>query len=128
MATQHSPSKTPSRRALGDLTPRAINTPSKQSKTFISSQAARAHSPLKSTQPPRMLADKENFAAPDALYTPRKRSIDEVDSVESVEAAKMIARRRDAPLAHAGTQLTTAAVQQHMVISLTSSDRPHVAD
>jgi hypothetical protein len=75
-----------------------------------------------------MFADKENFAAPDALLTPRKRSINEVDGVESVEQAKMIARRRDAPLARAGTQLTTAAVLQQTVTSMTSSAHLHVTN
>ena len=75
-----------------------------------------------------MLAGKENFAAPDALYMGRKRSITEVDGIESMERAKMIARRRDAPLAHAGTQLTAAAMQQQTVISFISSGRLHVTD
>jgi hypothetical protein len=107
IATQHSPSKTPARRALGHLTPKAINT---------SSEVARAQSPLKqaTTHAPTAHADKENLATPKG----KKRSIDEVDSAETVENLKMLARGRDDSLLNTGMRLTTDAMQQHTVACL----------
>lgn len=118
MATQHSRPGTPSRRVLGDLTPKAMNTPSKP-KHLESSELARAQSPLKqlqaTAQTPRILADKENVSSTDVLRHGRKRSIAEVDDAEKVPTAKMVAFERDAPQQDAIAQLTTAAVQRHTV-------------
>lgn len=115
MATQHSLPGTPSRRVLGDLTPRAMNTPSKF-KTLESSELTRAQSPLKqqqaTAQVPRVFADKENVTSIDAFTHGRKRSIAEVDDAEKVPTAKMVAFE---PQQDAIAQLTTAAVQRHTV-------------
>jgi hypothetical protein len=118
MATQHSRPGTPSRRVLGDLTPKAMNTPSKP-KHHESSELTRAQSPLKqlqaTAQTPRVFADKENVTSTDAFPHGRKRSIVEVDDAEKVPTAKMVAFERDAPRQDAIAQLTTAAVQRHTV-------------
>lgn len=118
MATQHSRPGTPSRRVLGDLTPRAMNTPSK-AKQHESSEVSRAQSPLKqlqaAVQTPRALVDKENVTSIDAFPHGRKRSIAEVDGAEKVPTAKMVAFERDTPQQDAIAQLTTAAVQRHTV-------------
>lgn len=111
MATQHSLPGTPSRRVLGDLTPRAMNTPSK-TKSISSSEFPRAQSPSKQAYAPQVLADKENVTSIDAFPHGRKRSIAEVDDAEKMPSAKMVAFERDAPPPE---QLTTAAVQRHTV-------------
>lgn len=118
MSTRHNLPGTPSRRVLGDLTPRAMNTPSK-AKSLESSELTRAQSPLKQTQAPshspRVSADKENLTSIDAFPHGKKRSIDEVDDAEKVPAAKMVAFERDTPQQGAVAQLTSAAVQRHTV-------------
>lgn len=118
MATQHSRPGTPSRRVLGDLTPKAMNTPSKP-KHLESSELTRAQSPLKqlqaTAQTPRAFANKENVTSTDAFPHGRKRSITEVDDAEKVPTAKMVAFERDTPQQDAIAQLTTAAVQRHTV-------------
>ncbi|KAF9690896.1 hypothetical protein EKO04_011127 [Ascochyta lentis] len=112
MATQHSLPGTPSRRVLGDLTPRAMNTPSK-TKSADSSELTRAQSPLKQVHAtphaPRVLAGKGNMTSVDAFPHGRKRSIAEVDDAEKVPTAKMVAL----PPPDAIAQLTAAAVQRH---------------
>lgn len=118
MTTQHSLPGTPSRRILGDLTPQAMNTPSK-TKSLESSELTRAQSPLKQLQAtshtPRIFADKENVTGIEAFPHGRKRSIAEVDDAEKVPAAKMVAFERDTPQHDAIAQLTSAAVQRHTV-------------
>ncbi|KAJ4993759.1 hypothetical protein SVAN01_00813 [Stagonosporopsis vannaccii] len=118
MPTQHSLPGTPSRRVLGDLTPRAMNTPSK-AKTLESSELTRAQSPLKQLQAtshtPQVFAEKENVTSIDAFSHGRKRSIDEVDDAEKVPPAKMVAFERDTPQQDAVAQLTSSAVQRHTV-------------
>ncbi|PZD23592.1 hypothetical protein A1F96_10111 [Pyrenophora tritici-repentis] len=79
MASQHSPSKTPNRRVLGNLPPSAINTPQNLAKAYEASGLTRAQSQLKHVTthtPPRFL-DKENFATPDASQKGKKRGIDQ---------------------------------------------------
>ena len=117
MAAQHSPSKTPSRRVLGDLTPKAINTPSSQTKGFEPSEVTRAQSPLKqvTTYAPTAFGDKENLATLSEYPRGTKRSIDEVDGAETAENLKMLARGRDETLSNTGMRLTTAAMQIHTV-------------
>ncbi|KAF1924569.1 uncharacterized protein M421DRAFT_424706 [Didymella exigua CBS 183.55] len=115
MATQHSRPGTPSRRVLGDLPPKAMNSPSKPK--HLESELARAQSPLKQLQATaptaRALAGKENVIRTDAFPHGRKRSITEVDDAEKVPTAKMVAFERDTPQHDAIAQLTTAAVQRH---------------
>lgn len=118
MATQHSLPGTPSRRVLGDLTPRAVNTPSKI-KNLESSEITRAQSPLKqlhtTAYTPRAFADKENVTSVNALPHGRKRSIIEVDDAEKVPTAKMVAFEHQTPQQDAIAKLTTTAVQRHTV-------------
>jgi hypothetical protein len=120
MATQHSPSKTPSRRVLGDLTPKAINTPTSQP-----SEVARAQSPLKqvTTHTPTAVIEKENIATSSAQSHGKKRSIDEVDSAETAESLKMLARGRDESLYNTGMRLTADAMQKHTVAYTPSATR-----
>jgi hypothetical protein len=116
MPSQHTPSKTPSRRVLGDLTPKAINTPSTP-KAYEPSEVARAQSPLKqvTTHTPSNPTGKENLLTPQTNSNSKKRGIEEVDSAESVESVKMLARARNEGLANTSTRLTTDAVQKHTV-------------
>jgi hypothetical protein len=117
MATQQSPCKTPSRRALGDLTPRAINSPASQTKNVMSSEPIRARSPLKkvTSHIPNTFADKENLLD-SSIVAPqgKKRGIDEVDGAEMVENAKMLAHQRGAD-AWGEVRLTTEAIQRYTV-------------
>jgi hypothetical protein len=117
MATQHSPSKTPTRRVLGDVTPKALNTPASLTKGCEPSEVARAESPLKqvTTHSPTVVIDKENYATLSAQSKGRKRSIEEVDSAETAENLKMLACARDESLFNIGMRLTTDAVQKHTV-------------
>lgn len=115
MATPYSPSKTPSRRVLGDLTPKAINTPSSQSTGLDPSQVGRAQSPLKqaTAQRPASSVDKENLGSLHAYSHGKKRGIDEVDSAETIENPKMLARGRGDSLMGPATRLTTDAMHVH---------------
>ncbi|RMZ66540.1 guanyl-nucleotide exchange factor [Pyrenophora seminiperda CCB06] len=115
MASQHSPSKTLTRHALSHLTPSAINTCQNQIKAYEASGLSRAQTPLKhlTTHIPPSFQDKENLATPDALFKGKKRGIEEVDSVETIESLKMLARSGDGDAVGAGMRLTTEAVQRH---------------
>ncbi|KAF2029342.1 hypothetical protein EK21DRAFT_113071 [Setomelanomma holmii] len=115
MATQHSPTKTLSRRALGDLTPKSINSPTAQTRNVNSSEAIRPRSPLKkvTSHIPSLFTDKENLPAPEVLPQGKKRGIEEVEEVERPSYAKMLARGRDESLWNSGMRLTTTAIQQH---------------
>ncbi|KAI4651834.1 hypothetical protein J4E93_002030 [Alternaria ventricosa] len=112
MATQNTPSKTPSRRVLGDLTPKAINTPSTP---HGPSEVGRAQSPLKqvTTHTPTNPVGKENLMTPQTNSNSKKRGIEEVDGAEAVKSAKMLAHARNESLPTAGVRLTTDAVQKH---------------
>ena len=113
MSTHQSPHHTPSRRALGDLTPRAINSP-----VIDSSEATRPRSPLKkiTSHIPSVFADKENLvASPAASGHSKKRSIEEVDDAEKPGSGKMLAHARDESMWNSGIRLTTDAMQQHTV-------------
>jgi hypothetical protein len=124
IATQHSPSKTLSRRVLGDLTPKAINTP------LEPSEVARAQSPLKqvTTHSPTVVLNKENHATSPVQSKGKKRSIDAVDSVETAENLKMLARARDESLFNTGMRLTTDAVKTHTVAYTPSATRLPLTD
>ncbi|KAF2001757.1 hypothetical protein P154DRAFT_562468 [Amniculicola lignicola CBS 123094] len=89
MAPSQNPTKSPSRRVLGDLPPKAINTPSKQASSF---DAMRAQSPLKQVQTmsPHVLVDQENVAVPGALHVGKKRSIYEVEDAENVDDTRVV--------------------------------------
>lgn len=121
MAAYHTPTQSPSRRVLGHLTPKALNKPQTQTKKYESSEVARAHSPLKQVTPhtPAAAVDKENLVTPKANSQGKKRGIEEVDSVETIENAKILAHARDETLINTGMRLTTDAVQKHTVSLLT---------
>lgn len=118
MAAQYSPSKTPSRRALGDLTPRAVNSPSTQLKKVDPSAAIPPRSPLQKVtlHIPSVSADKENLLGGEsAQLQGKKRGIEEVEDAERPGDAKMLARGRDESLWQSGMRLTADAMQQHEV-------------
>jgi hypothetical protein len=112
MTAHHASHQTSPRRALGDLTPRAINSP-----ILESSEAIRPRSPLKkvTSHIPSVFADKENLAGAAALSQGKKRGIDEVEDAEKAGSGKMLAHARDASMWESGMQLTAAAVQRHTV-------------
>lgn len=120
MASYQTPSQTPARRVLGDLTPRALNTPQTQTKPYELAQAARAERPLKHVAPstPAAFSDKENLVTPNATVKSKKRSIEEVDGAETIESAKMLAHARDH--SPTGMRLTADAIQKHTVSLLTT--------
>lgn len=113
--SRDSPATTP-RRVLGDLTPRALNTPSKRADLF---ETARATSPLKQVHAPspQVFTDKEN--APVAPKG-RKRSIAEVEDAERVDDAKI----RVSAVAADNRVLSTAAMSLHTVALSRSTRRP----
>ena len=125
MAAQHSPSKTPSRRVLGDLTPKALNTPSKQTKNLDVSEAMRAQSPLKqvATLSPQVLTNKENFTGAATFTKGRKRSIYEVEGAENVGSAKSVFRGRDTGIVPTEDRLMAAAALNHTVHCVRSTTR-----
>ncbi|KAF2738798.1 hypothetical protein EJ04DRAFT_573622 [Polyplosphaeria fusca] len=101
MSAHSSPSRSPSRRVLGDLPTKPVNTPSKQTHRLESSEAMKSYSPIKqvSTLSPQLLLNKENLLGSDAWRAGRKRSIYEVDDAENIEHAKTagVGRVRAAP-------------------------------
>jgi hypothetical protein len=124
MATEHSPAKTCSRRALGDLTPRAVNSPT-QLKNVEPSDATRPRSPLKkiTSHIPSVFADKENLITSNEPPQSKKRGIEEVDDVERAGHAKMLARGRDESLWDLRMRLTADNMQQHTVGHIWASTR-----
>ncbi|EMD90192.1 hypothetical protein COCHEDRAFT_1178650 [Bipolaris maydis C5] len=115
MAAYHTPSQTPSRRVLGNITPKALNTPQTQTKTYELSQAPRAESPLKHVTPntPAHFVDKENLTTPNATVRSKKRGIEEVEGAEMAGSAKMLAHARDDSPSNTGVRLTADAIQKH---------------
>jgi hypothetical protein len=119
MPAAHSPSKTTPRRVLGDLAPKALNTPSKQAYAPDPSEVMRAQSPLKhvTTLSPQLFGGKENPAGVGAYPHGRKRTIYEVDDAENVEDAKAVFGARDPAMFKPRGGLTAAAVRRHTVQS-----------
>ncbi|EUC31946.1 hypothetical protein COCCADRAFT_99952 [Bipolaris zeicola 26-R-13] len=115
MAAYHTPSQTPSRRVLGNITPKALNTPQTQTKAYEASQAPRAESPLKHVTPntPVHFVDKENLTTPNATVRSKKRGIEEVEGAETIGSAKMLAHARDDSPSNTGVRLTADAIQKH---------------
>ena len=111
MSVSNTSSKSPSRRVLGDLTPRAMNTPAKHAYALDHS---RPHSPLKHVQTlsPQLFKGAENMPPIGMFKTSRKRSIYEVDGAENVESAGR--PYREALLAR-GTPVTAAALREYTV-------------
>lgn len=130
MATQHSLHNTPSRRALGDLTPNCIHSPTTQTRNADPSEAIRPRSPLKkvTSHIPSVFADKENLLAPNALPQGKKRGIEEVEDVERPGYAKMLAGGRDESLWDSGMRLTATAIQRHTVHCIRSLTHPQSTD
>lgn len=118
MTTHYSPSKTSSRRALGDMTPKSLNSPSQQTKNAEPSEGVQARSPLKKVTSyiPSVFADKENLEAPTLYLVSKKRGIEEVDDAEDMPNTKMVALGRDEPMLSTETRLTTAAIKKHTVL------------
>lgn len=112
MNPHQSSHQTPSRRALGDLTPKAINSP-----IIESSEAIRPRSPLKkvASHISSVFADKENLVTPGAIPQGKKRGIEEVEDAEKAGSGKMLAHVRDESMWESGMRLTAAAVQRHTV-------------
>lgn len=117
MAAYHTPSQTPSRRVLRNITPKALNTPQTQTKAYEASQAPRAESPLKHVTPntPVHFVDKENLTTPNATVRSKKRGIEEVEGAETIGSAKMLAHARDDSPSNTGVRLTADAIQKHTV-------------
>jgi hypothetical protein len=128
MLAAHSPSKMTPRRVLGDLAPKALNTPSKRPVALDASEAIRAQSQLKQVTPlsPQPSVNKENLSSAGAYPQGRKRSIYEVDEVETVDNAKAMFGARDAPMFKARGGLTAEAVQRHLVSSFQTRRVSHV--
>jgi hypothetical protein len=116
-ATQPSLPQTPSRRALGDLTPHALNSPTIHSTPKEPSDAIRPRSQLKkvTSHIPSVFADKENLDTSSPVVQGKKRGIEQVEDVEKAGGAKMLAHARDESLWNSGVRLTAAAMQQHTV-------------
>lgn len=114
MSVSHanSASKGTHRRVLGDLTPKALNTPSKRADP---SDTTRAHSPLKQMQTlsPQLFGDKENLTT--SVSNARKRSINEVDDAECIDAKSRV---RGSMTGHAG--LSAAAMRLYTVACISS--------
>ncbi|KAL5116870.1 hypothetical protein ACEQ8H_005222 [Pleosporales sp. CAS-2024a] len=110
ISAHQSPRHTPSRRALADLVPRAVN-----ASAADSSDAALARSPLKKlpSHIPSVFADKENLVASPAPAHGKKRRIEEVEDAEKAGNGKMLAHAHDQSIWHSGMRLTTDAVQRH---------------
>ncbi|KAH8708536.1 hypothetical protein GQ44DRAFT_830720 [Phaeosphaeriaceae sp. PMI808] len=115
MTTQQNPYKTPSRRVLGDIIPKSINSPSTQTKNVESSDAPWFCSPLKkaTSHIPSVFADKENILASQSSPQGKKRGIEEVEDAEKAGHAKMLAHERDDNMWDTSARLTTAAIQRH---------------
>jgi hypothetical protein len=125
MTTQPNTHQTPSRRALGDLTPRAMNSPSTHARNVEPSEAIQARSPLKkvTSHIPSIFAEKENAMPSTPASQGRKRGIEEVDDVEKPSSPKMVAHGRDETLWDSGMRLTTAAIQRHTVHTIRKATR-----
>ncbi|KAF2712921.1 hypothetical protein K504DRAFT_497757 [Pleomassaria siparia CBS 279.74] len=117
MSTSNTPSNPSPRRVLGDLTPKAINTPTKQA---YAHDPLRPHSPLKQVQTlsPQLFKGLENMPPVGVFNTGRKRSIYEVDGVDVADNAG----RMSGNSIKRGTPITAAALREHTV---RDSDPPH---
>ncbi|KAF1958414.1 hypothetical protein CC80DRAFT_559367 [Byssothecium circinans] len=116
-ANMSTPAKTPSRRVLGDIAQKALNTPSKQAGTALNPPAGtRQQSPLKqvSTLSPHVFEDKENAAMDGAHPKGKKRTIYEVDDVETVHGAKAMFGAREHGKSAWKQGLTAAGLERHM--------------
>jgi hypothetical protein len=93
MPSHTSPTKSTSRRVLGDISPRTINTPSKQTPNKHGAAVFhdfRARSPLKQVQTHSHFStdDKENASIAN-FNASRKRSIDEMHGADHKSVARI---------------------------------------
>ncbi|ORY12514.1 hypothetical protein BCR34DRAFT_587144 [Clohesyomyces aquaticus] len=111
-----SPAKSPSRRVLGDLPVKAINTPSKHtSHRSPGGDMKHQTSPLKQVPSlsPHLLSKSEILAPPAGFRAGRKRTIYEVEGVENVGNTTTGCGGRAGGFLGTGTPVTAAALQVH---------------
>jgi len=104
-------SKASPRRALSNLTPKALNAPASHANK---SEGVRTQNPLKQThmRASQLFVGKENAVRSEGYVPGKKRGIQEVDDVEDVDVkARLTARQFGSQVA-----LTTAAVGIFTVI------------
>ncbi|KAF2020603.1 hypothetical protein BU24DRAFT_416274 [Aaosphaeria arxii CBS 175.79] len=130
MSAQDSPSKSSARRALGNLTPQAINSPSKHTYAFEPSDMMRSISPLKHMQTlsPQLFPEKENLLQTNALQAGRKRGIDEVEDAENVDAQSKTLGTRDFARTGAVRPITTEALHSLPANNLNEPGSPTVVN
>jgi hypothetical protein len=111
----NTPVKSPARRVLGSLTPKAINTPLKHRDVVERAGDVIHHSPLKQVQTlsQHAMADAENIPPTIMLHAARKRSIHEVDDVENPRNVEKRRVERDAGLGGVCMHITAAALEEH---------------
>lgn len=126
VSAHNTPSKSPSRRVLGDLTPKPINTPSKQTNNLDRSETTKAHSPLKQVQAlsPQFFKEKENILATGTLQAGRKRGINEVDDAENVDSAGKAFAERDVGSLRVGEPVTVETMDTLPVRCVSCATRP----
>jgi hypothetical protein len=115
MASHASPVKSANRRVLGDISPKVINTPSKQTNKHHAYDDLRARSPLKQVQthPPLVYEDKENVN----FQAGRKRSIDEVHGAESpVARAGSVFAARDIDMPASKVRVLSETPQDSSIV------------
>ncbi|CAI6333099.1 unnamed protein product [Periconia digitata] len=114
MSTSHSPSKATPRRVLGDVTPKALNSPSKQRHAPLPSGVAPAKGPLTqaSTLLPNASLNKENLKFPVPHSPSKKRSIYEVEDAENAGNAKAMFGARDPKMGWKAA-LTATELEKH---------------
>lgn len=116
--TMHTPIKSPARRVLGSLTPKAINTPPKHRDAVERAGDVIHHSPLKQvhTISQHSHADAENIPPTTMLQASRKRSIHEVDDAENLEKAQKRQVERDVGLRDpVCMHITASGLDEHTV-------------
>lgn len=116
MSALHSPSKGTPRRVLGDVAPKAINTPSKQGNAPRPSETTTTTNPLKpiANLLPIPSADKENLTHPASYLQTKKRTIYEVEDAENAGNAKAIFGARE-PKTGWKNALTATGLERHTV-------------
>lgn len=119
------PTGSPTRRVLGDLTPKAINTPSKYTHAVSPADALRSARPLKrvQTMSPGLMMKNENTIASPFLKAGRKRSICEVEGIENQENARRGFGARDEAFWAPGLPVTTSALREHEVRCVSRTTR-----
>ncbi|PVH93204.1 hypothetical protein DM02DRAFT_676995 [Periconia macrospinosa] len=115
MSTSHSPSKGTPRRVLGDVAPKALNTPSIQGNAPRPSEGTTTtSSPLKqvSSLLPNASVDKENLTHPSPFLQTKKRTIYEVEDAENAGNAKAMFGAREPKMGWKNA-LTATGLERH---------------